>query len=250
MMNMNQHISIHPNRTAKTVLLIVILALISALGIFAASGNTQNVHFTVGNSGYTIGSQSIPMDAATFEENGRTFVPVRYLAQALGVPSSGIQWDSATKTVTLTKGSTILKMVVGSTTLSVNNQPSSMDASPLIRSGRTFLPARYVATALGYSVSWDAASKTVILTEETAKAANLAVEIKSFMFTPETVTIHVGDTITWTNMDSASHTVTVDSADSSGLSTGQTFSHTFTKAGTYPTTCDFHSNMHGTVIVN
>lgn len=79
-----------------------------------------------------------------------------------------------------------------------------------------------------------------------------SVEIKNFAFAPSTLNVKVGDTVTWTNMDSASHTVTSDSGGelaSSSLSRGGTYSHTFTQAGTFEYHCSFHSGMSGKVIV-
>src|SRR3954471_14215295 len=71
-------------------------------------------------------------------------------------------------------------------------------------------------------------------------------------FTPASVTVHEGDTVTW-HFDGHSHTVTAGGAagqsfDSGGKSTG-TFSHTFDRAGTFPYLCVYHSGMKGTVVV-
>ena len=78
------------------------------------------------------------------------------------------------------------------------------------------------------------------------------VEIKSYSFSPLTITIKSGDSITWTNLDSAPHTVTSDSGselDSESFSNGNSYSHTFTTAGTYEYYCNIHTSMKGTVIV-
>jgi plastocyanin len=84
--------------------------------------------------------------------------------------------------------------------------------------------------------------------------ATKAVAIKDYAFSPSSLTINVGDTVTWTNMDSAPHTVTVSSGpvkfSSGNLAKGQSFSYTFTKAGTYKYYCAVHPDMTGTVIVN
>ena len=56
--------------------------------------------------------------------------------------------------------------MIGSTTLTVNGQTQTMDQAPVIRDGRTYLPARYVAEAFGDNVSWDAASQTVTVSRE------------------------------------------------------------------------------------
>jgi plastocyanin len=85
-----------------------------------------------------------------------------------------------------------------------------------------------------------------------APAASPAlVTIKDFAFSPSTVSIPVGGSVTWKNLDQAAHTATDAkmSFDSGNLDTGKTFTHTFTKAGTYQIVCTYHPSMHGTVIV-
>ncbi len=85
----------------------------------------------------------------------------------------------------------------------------------------------------------------------TGATAN-TVTIQNFAFNPVTVTISKGQTVTWTNMDSVSHTITSTTGDfDSGLiSSGKTFSHTFNTAGTFEYSCTIHPSMqHGKVIV-
>jgi len=80
---------------------------------------------------------------------------------------------------------------------------------------------------------------------------SVSVTIKDFEFTPATVTIKVGDTVTWTNDGPSVHTATADdgSFDSGDLSQGKTFSHTFQTAGTFSYHCSPHPFMKANVIV-
>jgi plastocyanin len=82
-------------------------------------------------------------------------------------------------------------------------------------------------------------------------AAGTAVSIASFSFQPAALTVAVGTTVTWTNNDSASHTVTADdgSFKSGTLGKGGTFSQTFATAGTFAYHCAFHSSMTATITV-
>lgn len=78
------------------------------------------------------------------------------------------------------------------------------------------------------------------------------IELKGFAFSPNTLTISVGETVTWTNKDSASHTITSDSGNelgSSSMGNGQTYLHTFSTAGTYAYHCSIHSTMKGRIVV-
>ncbi len=83
-------------------------------------------------------------------------------------------------------------------------------------------------------------------------ASQLNLKIQNFAFSPSTITINKGDTITWTNADSAPHTVTSDSGselNSGTINNGGVYSHTFNTAGTYKYHCAFHTSMKATVIV-
>lgn len=78
------------------------------------------------------------------------------------------------------------------------------------------------------------------------------IEIKEFKFIPETLTIKQGDTIIWTNKDSARHTVTSDSGgelDSELLSKEESYSHTFNTKGEFAYHCTPHPYMEGKIIV-
>lgn len=79
------------------------------------------------------------------------------------------------------------------------------------------------------------------------------VDIKNFAFSPSSITINVGTTVTWTNSDVVSHTVTEvhNSFDSGGIAPGTAFKLKFTTPGTYTYHCTIHSMMaNATVVVN
>jgi plastocyanin len=86
----------------------------------------------------------------------------------------------------------------------------------------------------------------------TALAADQAVAISGFSFSPASVTVNVGDTVTWTNSDAQAHTATADDAswDTGTIGgSGGTGAVTFATAGTFPYHCDIHPQMTGTVTV-
>jgi plastocyanin len=84
------------------------------------------------------------------------------------------------------------------------------------------------------------------------KATKTEVTIDNFSFSPNTLTLSVGATVTWINHDNVPHVVS--SADnqfkkSAVLKTGQTFAHTFMTMGTYSYFCSIHPRMTGKIIV-
>ncbi|GAA1716190.1 cupredoxin family copper-binding protein [Fodinicola feengrottensis] len=84
-------------------------------------------------------------------------------------------------------------------------------------------------------------------------AASHSVMIMNYAFSPASLTVAVGDTVTWTNEDTAPHTVTVSSGPvmfaSSNLQKGQSFTYTFSKPGTYAYYCAVHPDMKASVTV-
>ncbi len=78
-----------------------------------------------------------------------------------------------------------------------------------------------------------------------------AVSLVNYAFSPTSLTVAAGTTVTWTNNDTAAHTVTADdgSFDSGNLSPGQSFTHTFTASGSVAYHCNYHPNMVATIVV-
>jgi plastocyanin len=81
--------------------------------------------------------------------------------------------------------------------------------------------------------------------------ASAAVKIDNFTFGPQTLTVPVGTTVTWTNSDDIPHTsVSTDGVfKSKVLDTDEKFSFTFSKAGTYSYYCTIHPKMIGKIVV-
>ena len=85
--------------------------------------------------------------------------------------------------------------------------------------------------------------------EPVKQEATTTVEISGFAFNPLRLEIKKGTTVTWTNKDSAPHTVTGSFADSGILNTGETFSHTFNEVGEFEYGCVIHPSMKAIVAV-
>lgn len=77
------------------------------------------------------------------------------------------------------------------------------------------------------------------------------VNIQNFAFNPATLNVPVGTTVKWVNMDSTTHHIVSDTGafQSPNLSSGQSYTYTFTQAGSYPYHCSIHTSMTGTIVV-
>ena len=126
----------------------------------------------------------VKMDVAPLIKNNRTFVPVRFLGNALGVADSNINWDNATRTATL-KGKAELKLKDGEKAVTTNGNKQTIDVAPyIIPPGRTMLPARYVAEGLGFTVEWDKANQLAICYPAGTQKPDMSKILKEIMEQP------------------------------------------------------------------
>jgi len=116
----------------------------------------------IGSTNYMVGNTPAVTDVAPFIENGRTYVAVRPIGEALGMT---IYWDATTQTVTMTKPGETVTIVIGANSFKVDRAGSvteyPTDAPAKIKDGRTFLPFRAIGEAMGYTVNYDAATQAV-----------------------------------------------------------------------------------------
>jgi plastocyanin len=84
----------------------------------------------------------------------------------------------------------------------------------------------------------------------TTTTAKNTVNIQGSAFSPATITIKVGDTVTWVNKDSVGHTIVSSTFQSTLLDTGQSYKMTFNEVGTFDYHCSVHPSMVGKVIVS
>src|SRR5262245_39295196 len=116
---------------------------------------------------------------------------------------------------------------------------------------RTSLPRRLVPAAATILVACVAAAVAAPPSLADSAAEQRSVDIPGTLFSPDALTMLVGDTVTWTNHDRMTHTVTADRGefDSGRLEPGAHFAHTFAQAGVYRYHCRIHRFMHGEIDV-
>jgi hypothetical protein len=107
-----------------------------------------------------VDGQQLMTDVSPFIMDGRTMVPLRPLLERLG---ARIRWDAYYQTVRADTNAHWLYITVGSPVAIVDDIRYRLDVPPLIRSGRTFLPARFVAEAFGASVTWNSTLRRVTI---------------------------------------------------------------------------------------
>jgi len=163
-------------RKVKLLILALMLLLVAALpavadqvDVYENQKLVKSVVFQIGLKKYFVNNQlpGYDMDVAPFIQTSenRTFVPVRFLGNALGIRDENIHWNGDTKKVTMTEpGFPVVEMTIGVPEVLSNGKPvPDVDVAPmLVDPGRTMLPARFTAEALGYNVKWDEKLNLVI----------------------------------------------------------------------------------------
>lgn len=132
----------------------------------ATAADTQqaavNSKFVIGDMKYTVNDVENTMDVAPFiDANNRTMVPIRFVANALGVSDQNITYNNASTTATISGSSNVVNIKTGSKVLVCSTGNINMDTTAVNSNGRLYVPVRFIANALGAEVSWDPATKTV-----------------------------------------------------------------------------------------
>jgi len=110
-----------------------------------------------------VDGRTLATDAAPFIDQGRTLVPLRAIFEALGAQ---VDWHPAERRVTAQRGSRSVRLHIGRRLACLDAACGSaalLDVPARIHQDRTFVPLRFVATALGAGVRWDAAARTVYI---------------------------------------------------------------------------------------
>lgn len=165
-------------------------------------------------------------------------------------PTAATSQAAATPTAAATKPAATLTVAAA--------QPA---ATPTVAAAQPASSPTTAATKPAASPAVSAATPTVAATKPAATsqpatqaspaAGAVEVAIQGFVFSPNSLTVAVGTSVTWTNKDAAPHTATANNGafDTGNLAQGQSFSFKFTQPGNFPYKCSYHPNMLGTIVV-
>jgi plastocyanin len=117
---------------------------------------------------------------------------------------------------------------------------------------KRIVSASSLATIVLIAIALVMISPNLKANAEQPPAATADVKIDNFAFGPQTLTVTIGTTVTWTNDDKIPHTIVSTDGlfKSKARDTDETFSYKFEKAGTYSYYCSVHPKMIGQVVVH
>lgn len=117
----------------------------------------------------SVRGETIPQEPGPLISQGRVLLPLRQVFQSLDA-----QVDYRQQTIYASRGNNQIKLRPFETRAEVNGQTVLLDEPARIVDGRTYVPLRFVAQALGETVRWESSSKTVFIGQATAQSSNVA----------------------------------------------------------------------------
>lgn len=133
----------------------------------AGTATSSVLVFTIGSTSYTVNDKTQPMDSAPVVAQGRTMLPIRYVATPLG---ASVDWRQDERKATVTLNGQTIELWIGKNTARLNNSgvqidPDNAKVVPIVvPPGRTMLPLRLIAESLGCQVVWVQAAHQAIVT--------------------------------------------------------------------------------------
>jgi hypothetical protein len=122
---------------------------------------TKVIVLTIGSDIVTVDAKATTVDAAPEIVDGRTFVPIRFIAETFG---STVTWLPETKGITITLGTTTIGLQIGNATAVINGTIIALDAAPYIKNSRTMVPLRVITESFGGNVAWDPINHIITIT--------------------------------------------------------------------------------------
>jgi hypothetical protein len=116
---------------------------------------------TIGSDIVMVDGRATIVDAAPEIVAGRTFVPIRFIAETFG---STVKWLPLTGSITITLGSTTIILQIENATGVINGKIVALDAAPYIKNSRSMVPLRVISESFGSDVAWNAVKHVITIT--------------------------------------------------------------------------------------
>jgi len=137
----------------------------TTIGFGRAPEGARTASFLIGADRFWVGNRTHVSESPAFIEGGTTFIGIRDVGTAMGVP---IEWDPDTRTAKMTRDGITVSVTVGESVILVTGIGGTTVERPIpapaqVRGGRTFLPFRAFFEAFGYDVEWNPDTRSISL---------------------------------------------------------------------------------------
>lgn len=116
--------------------------------------------FVIDSAIYDVNGEKRTMDAKAYLEDGRTMVPLKYVADAVGITGKAINFDKGV--ITIQSGKKVITLYDGQNTAKVNGEELMISGKVIVKEGRTYVPVAEIARLLDVKVVWNANTKTAV----------------------------------------------------------------------------------------
>ena len=118
------------------------------------------IQVPIGSLVCKLNGNPLPTDTPAVIRNNRTFVPIRFISEALG---AYVDWDGRERSFTIKRRGHLTKAIIGERTVYADGTPVEMDVAPFIYNDRSMVPVRFIAESLGCKVGWVEADREVLI---------------------------------------------------------------------------------------
>jgi len=141
----------------------LVMAVLAMLLVAAPASAAAGVNVYVDDN-----KVSFPDQKPFIDENARTLVPIRFIAEEMG---ADVGWDGKTELVTIEKEVYLINLTIGEQRAQVNGAWKTFDTNATLKNGRTMVPLRFISETLGAEVEWDDNTRTVYIKTDGNDAA-------------------------------------------------------------------------------
>src|SRR5665647_1703583 len=160
----------HLKTRVAMLLVLSLLCLSLLLPSSASASSSTTVQLWIGNATMLVNGVQQLIDAQKTQpiiSGGRTLLPIRSVIEAFG---GSVAWEPSTSKITVTMGNRALELWLGKSQALLNGAAIAIDSAnskvvPFVVNGRTMIPLRFVAEAMGLDVQYDAAARKITLQE-------------------------------------------------------------------------------------
>lgn len=179
----------------KAIFSILILIWVMLFGLTEAHASDRIVQFTISSNKYFLNEQEKTMDVVPCIINDSTYVPIRYVAEALEISPENILWNDREKFVTLIKPGKVVDLGVYVYWILVNGKTVEIDrAPPIMVNDRVYIPLRVVAEIFGCEVDWNGDTQTVTIKQSSvdSNSVKLSPLVYTWTFENKVYTLNPG----------------------------------------------------------
>lgn len=143
--------------------LLILTLLFTMSGGVSYGYSAKDIIVTPDSKTASVDGSEVTLEVAAKIVNGRTMVPIRFVAENLGFE---VAWTAATKTAVIGDNGEIT-LIIGAPTATVNGKTVTLDAPAMIENGRALVPLRFISESLGAEVDWDSEAKVATISYST-----------------------------------------------------------------------------------